>query len=116
MSRQLGKSRVPFFGTPEDAAILGEAPAVPELHGEAFVVASIDEAVKPLELPADIPLGFHQHQGENRATRRKNSATWAPQKGVDTSRRELLEQRQKHQRGKLDPELRRLQKRKAESK
>lgn len=112
----------PFFGMPEDAGILGE---IPPANDEVIAQHSL-----PAEVPSDIPLGFMPHQGENRATRRKASATWVPPKqtngagGIAASggppwppapaermptRRELFERRRKHQCGKLDPELRRLQ-------
>ncbi len=78
----------------------------------------------------ELPLGFHAHQGENRRTRRAAVANWAPPKqdhggdpraalnglvesGVQPppmpTRRELLKQRQRQRRGKLDIETRRLQ-------
>lgn len=58
------------------------------------------------EFGTEIALGFMPHQGENRTTRRAAVANFEV-KGV--SRRELLKQRQRQRRGKLDPELRRLQ-------
>jgi hypothetical protein len=80
-------------------------------------------------------LGFRQHQGENRKTRRAAVANWQPSQtnGAAASapaagsrapdpvkpaaaptermptRRELLKQRQRNRRGELDVELRRLQ-------
>ncbi len=70
-------------------------------------------------MPADIALGFRRHSGENRQQRRKAGATWVPHAEAVAevapigekmpTRRELLKQRRKHQRGKLDVELRRLQ-------
>lgn len=62
--------------------------------------------VKTLDVPADIALGFRPHAGENRKTRRAAVANFS-HPGV--SRRELLKQRQRNRRGKLDVELRRLQ-------
>lgn len=93
---------------PEDAGILGETPpANAEMHE---VRAVLDEIIVqhslPPEVPSDIALGFMPHQGENRATRRKASATFTH---PEFSRREGLLQRRARQRGKLDPELRRLQ-------
>jgi hypothetical protein len=97
------------------------------------------------EKGTEIALGFIPHRGENRRTRRTAVATWAPPeqdyKARNSSesranpvqrdeaeglhvppppdiptRRELWLQRQKQRRGKLDPELRRLQRRKAATK
>lgn len=75
-----------------------------------------------VEKGIDLPLGFMPHAGENRVTRRAAVANWAPPvspkvDGADMdrktpampTRRELLKQRQKQRRGKLDPETRRLQ-------
>lgn len=90
----------------------------------------IPGAVKPLhpdyrEMGTGIPLGFIPHQGENRRQRLAGVATWVPPEEPEPTtplapamgpaprmptRRELLAQRKKHRRGKLDPELRRLQK------
>jgi hypothetical protein len=101
--------------------------------------ASTENLIPPIFHPdavergAEIALGFRQHSGENRQQRRKAGATWVPPKtnGAEATatasmpapapvtasapaermptRRSLLKQRRKHQRGKLDVELRRLQ-------
>lgn len=113
------RTREPFYGMPEDLALLPDSererferePGLPEVYAE------FDELHQPahpdaVEKGVELPLGFHQHQGENRTTRRAAVANWQPPKvegEKPPTRRELLEQRQKHQRGKLDPELRRLQ-------
>jgi len=92
------------------------------------------------EKGTELPLGFIPHRGENRQQRRAGVATWAPPKADQPkaeagagaggeepgtrpggepppapmpTRRELWKQRQRQRRGKLDPELRRLQRRKA---
>lgn len=53
---------------------------------------------------------IHQHQGENRTQRRAAVANWVPPIGEKMpTRRELLHQRQRQRRGKLDIETRRLQ-------
>lgn len=100
---------------PEDAAIIGQEPDMVGSMGDGSSELETQElipgAVKTLhpdcrEKGTAIPLGFMPHQGENRATRRKASATFSH---PEFSRREGLLQRRKHQRGKLDPELRRLQ-------
>jgi len=130
--------RTPFYGGPEDRHILGsmgdgteaEPPPAPvdiadqvlaELHPEAEIIRR-----QPTEHGTEIALGFMPHNGENRQKRRAEVATWKPpaysSPKVDgggavhetmPTRRELLKQRQNQRRGKLDPELRRLQKRKA---
>lgn len=82
-------------------------------------------ALKPLhpdavEKGAAIPLGFMPHDGENRTQRRAAAATWVPpvlpEGEQPPTRRALWKQRQRQRRGKLDPELRRLQQRKAKAK
>jgi hypothetical protein len=120
--------RTPFFGMPEDREILGEPAAAvwPEVDTPPLLLELTPGDVKVLgadEIGAEIALGFMPCDHENRRTRRKASATWAPPKinqdrGPEATsppapamptRRELFEQRQKHQRGKLDPELRAMQ-------
>lgn len=61
----------------------------------------------------ELPLGFIPHRGENRTQRRAAVANFSAE-GAD--RRELWAQRQRQRRGKLDPELRRLQRQKAKAK
>ncbi len=87
------------------------------------------------ELGTEVALGFMPHQGENRKQRLAGVATWNPkdhgggqQSGAEPrpaagappppmpTRRELWKQRQRQRRGKLDPELRRLQREKAKTK
>lgn len=113
--------RTPFYGDPEDR----------ELLGPSFQLVTLDEMT---DVP---PRGFMPHQGENRTQRRAAVANWVPPKQITPvpagsevtcgfhtgttpapmpTRRELWLQRAKQRRGKLDPELRRLQRRKAESK
>lgn len=141
--------RQPFFGMPEDAGILdavsssgrtsgfdpdnagsNPATATDETIGAATAdTPSVAESETGRQPTVAVPLGrFYAHEGENRAMRRKASATWVPptydeqieKVGAPVpkmpTRRELFEQRRKHQRGKLDPELRRLQKEKARQK
>ena len=86
-----------------------------------------------VEKGVELALGFLPHRGENRRTRRAAVANWQPPAvssngrtpGFDPdnegsnppaatpprmpTRRELLGQRQRQRRGRLDPELRRLQ-------
>lgn len=83
---------------------------LPPSAGTAPVVA--------VELGTEQALGFIPHRGENRRTRLKEAATWeaTPAQreaagGKVPTRRELFEQRKRQRRGKLDVELRRLQKR-----
>jgi hypothetical protein len=59
-----------------------------------------------VERGIELPLGFMQHKGENRRARRAAVANFAH---PEVSRRELLKQRQRQRRGKLDIETRRLQ-------
>jgi hypothetical protein len=106
---------------PEDLELL------PELERERFVgnmgdgsaetesQELIPGAVKTThpdyrEQGTEMPLGFLPHQGENRKTRRTAVATFQSEA---FPRREGVRQIQKQRRGTLDPELRRLQKRKA---
>lgn len=65
-----------------------------------------------------LPLGFIPHRGENREKRLAGVKTWkATPEQVKAAeggpalptRRDMFEQRKKHERGKLDPVLRRLQ-------
>lgn len=76
----------------------------------------------------DLPLGFMPHRGENRRTRRAAVANWQPPQvtqkegaadperstygaaapAMMPTRRELLKQRKRRDRGTLDVELRRL--------
>lgn len=115
--------RTPFYGTPEDRALL------PESERERFVRSMGDgsdgepppELDAPIPIPVhpdycekgiELPLGFVPHKGENRTQRRSAVANFAH---PEANRRELLAQRQRERRGKLDIETRRLQ-RKALSK
>lgn len=127
------RTRQPFYGDPEDAALI-PGPDSPELPPEPqFTLLGIDEManipdealmseilnqVKPMhpdycEKGTEQPLGLIPHRGANRQQRRSAVANFQAE-GAD--RRELWQQRQRQRRGKLDPELRRLQKRKAQSK
>lgn len=96
-------------------------------------ITGIPRTVHPdaVEKGIELPLGFMPHKGENRRTRRKEVANWQPPKtrtmvvSPETAaafpvgstmpvermptRRELLKQRQRQRRGKLDIETRRLQ-------
>lgn len=136
--------RTPFYGDPQDRALLApsfellawdetanippEALELVEQYAERREIETQDAipgAVKPLhpdavEKGTEVPLGFMPHDGENRTQRRAAVATWVPPKLPEgeqpPTRRELLAQRQKQRRGTLDPELRRLQRRKAEAK
>jgi hypothetical protein len=89
-----------YFGSMGDGMTEGQA--------QEFVPG----AVKPLHHPdavekgAEYALGFMPHRDMNRKARRSAVANFE-EKGVD--RRELWRQRQQQRRGKLDPELRRLQ-------
>jgi hypothetical protein len=58
------------------------------------------------EKGTELALGLVPHRGENRTQRRAAVANFQAE-GAD--RRELWRQRQRQRRGKLDPELRRLQ-------
>ena len=99
--------RTPFFGTPEDAALLGEPTPTPE--PAQLVDVTEEEKGELLEQLERLGVGFAPHQGENRTQRLAGVANFVPPTKDDPSRRELLKQRQKRRRGKLDPELRRLQ-------
>jgi hypothetical protein len=114
----------------------------PELVMAASRPAAHPDAV---EKGIDLPLGFVPHRGENRRQRREAVANWQPPEQDQPSsgavgagegepgtrpgdepspatparmptRRELWAQRQRQRRGTLDPELRRLQRRKAQTK
>jgi hypothetical protein len=109
--------REPFFGMPEDRDILG--PGYPLVtfdetgyfNPECQALANAD-LLPPMTHPdavergIELPLGFMQHKGENRRARRAAVANFAH---PEVSRRELLKQRQRQRRGKLDIETRRLQ-------
>lgn len=131
--------REPFFGMPEDAHLLPEpAPGALDTEYEKALSAETDRRIEHFvagcemhRMPArerhpdfvekgvELPLGFHQHDGENRKTRRAAVANWVPpviekkasNQAVESAptRRELWLQRQRQRRGKLDPELRRMQ-------
>lgn len=88
----------------------------------ALLAEAVEAHERAGEIGVELPLGFMPHAGENRVTRRAAVANWEPPvspkvDGGDMdrktpampTRRELLKQRQKQRRGKLDPELRRLQ-------
>ncbi len=134
--------RTPFYGEAVDRELLGmelvgsmgdgSFVEVPVIINGAEASSRREPHPNYREIGADVPLGFIPHQGENRRTRRKAVAKWVPPKqelpkngvGGETSpptpamptRRELLKQRQRKRRGKLDPELRRLQREKARTK
>lgn len=126
------RSRHPFpdLTIYDEVATILDAPAEqvrqalergPEVHPDAR------------ELGVDLALGFMPHRGENRRTRRAAVANWQPPQvtqkegavaedperstsGVAAAapatmptRRELLKQRKRRDRGTLDVELRRLQ-------
>jgi hypothetical protein len=59
-----------------------------------------------VEKGIELPLGFMPHRGENRKTRRAAVANFAH---PEANRRDLLKQRQRQRRGKLDVKTRRLQ-------
>lgn len=99
--------RTPFFGTPEDAAILGEPTPTPE--PVQLVDVTEKEKGELLEQLERAIQRFTPYDGENRTQRLAGVANFVPPTKDDPSRRELLKQRQKQRRGKLDPELRRLQ-------
>lgn len=129
--------RTPFYGDAGDREILEPSfklvsvdemtDVPPAALAEAPVIIDGAEASSRREphpdyreKGAEIPLGFMPHQGENRKQRLAAAATWAPPKLPEgeqpPTRRALHEQRQKHRRGTLDPELRRVQRRKAQTK
>lgn len=83
-------------------------------RGQIIPDASLKQAVQAqwgVEIPA---AGFAPHGGENRHARRAAVATWEGAKNDDGkvvfTRRQSFEQSAARKRGKLDPELRRLQK------
>lgn len=125
----------PTLEPADDLTTVVTFPAGGENHSEiqAGQAGTVHENYR--EIGAAIPLGFMPHRGENRRTRRAAVATWSPKdhggdqrSGVEPrpaagvqpppmpTRRELLAQRQRQRRGTLDPELRRLQRRKAKAK
>ena len=68
----------------------------------------------PPEANTEPGRGFFAHQGENRRTRRAEVARFTPPEDTPKAeakgmRRRFLKQRQRRAMGKLDPELRRLQ-------
>lgn len=101
-------NRTPFYGMPEDRDILPAelrfavdemaaiAPEALDMIGhmgdgsdESVAQNVIPGAVKPLhpdyrEKGTELALGFHQHQGENRKTRRAAVANWQPPKITQT--------------------------------
>jgi hypothetical protein len=115
--------REPFFGVAEFDGIVpglelrtsmgdGSADEAPvQFHGHDPSAPSVPQDTPTThpdycEKGIELPLGFIPHQGESRTQRRAAVANFQAD-GVD--RRELWLQRQRQRRGKLDPELRRLQ-------
>lgn len=101
--------RAPFFGTPEDAALLGPMGMGVAPPPEQLVDVTDEEKSELLAQLERLGVGFAPHRGENRTQRLAGVANFVPPTKDDPSRRELLKQRQRQRRGKLDPELRRLQ-------
>ncbi len=139
------KRREPFFGEAVDRELLGPGfkPALegfeelgdlpPDLAELQTLNASptVDVERKAPQHPdavekgITLPLGFIPHRGENRVKRLAGVKTWAASpeqvKAAEggpalATRREMYEQRVKHQRGKLDPVLRRLQRERLKTK
>ncbi len=106
---------------------LGDLPpdlaALQTLGTEVEAQATIPGAVKPLHPDATekgitLPLGFVPHRGENRQKRLAGVRTWKATPEQEKvaeggpalpTRRDMFEQRKRHERGKLDTVLRRLQ-------
>lgn len=125
------RTRQPFYGDPEDAALLPdyELPSdipMPTLEPAGEVLADGTWLRTPeeeggqrahhpdaIEIGTELPLGLIPHRGANRQQRLAAVANFEAE-GAD--RRELWQQRQRQRRGTLDPELRRLQRRKAATK
>jgi hypothetical protein len=141
--------RTPFYGMPEDLALLPEsererlfAELPPDWMQSAEAMAATEVNLLPpmthpdaVEKGIELPLGFVPHRGENRRQRREAVAKWTPPADAEfvtpdtaqrvapigdkprmPTRRELWAQRQRQRRGTLDPELRRLQRRRAQTK
>lgn len=98
------RTRHPF----PDLTIYADDPAPVEQVRQAL---ELGPEVHPdaRERGVELALGFIPHRGENRKTRRAAVATWEQPEDVRTTRRELLKQRKRRDRGTLDVELRRLQ-------
>jgi hypothetical protein len=116
--------REPFFGVDEFNGIVptdyqphnsSESRGTPAQRDEAEGLCVPPPQRHPdyCEKGTELALGFIPHRGENRKQRLAAVANFSAE-GAD--RRELWRQRQRQRRGKLDPELRRLQRRKAENK
>lgn len=93
-------------------AIYASTPLTPDV-----LLAQAVDAQWNVETPA---AGLQPHQGENRHQRRASVASWEGAKNDDGkvvfTRRQAREQHHARKLGKLDPELRRLQKRKLKGK
>jgi hypothetical protein len=94
-----------------DAAFCGVNQIVGPRSGEGNPAGSVHPDY--CEKGTELALGFIPHRGENRRQRRAAVANF---EHPEADRRELWLQRQRQRRGKLDPELRRLQRRKAATK
>lgn len=95
-------------------------PDVEERDPEALGAVIVDPPAMPDYFPeheaetATEAGGFTAHTAENRKARRAGVATWTPPAQEENAprmptRRELLKQRKRNQRGTTDPALRRLQ-------
>lgn len=92
-------------------------PDVEETDPEELGATPVEVAPALEASNAPPALGFIPHGSENRRTRRREVAKWTPPEGPNMpTRRELLKQRQRNARGKLDPQLRRLQRQKLRQK
>jgi hypothetical protein len=91
----------------------------PELELSFEEPTAVEAEAQPAHHPdycekgTELALGLMPHRGENRRQRRAAVANF---EHPEADRRELWEQRKRQRRGKLDPELRRLQRRKAQTK
>lgn len=115
---QLQTLEVPFSA----ASSSGRTPGFdPENAGSNPAAATHPDAV---EKGTSIALGFIPHRGENRKRRLEGVKTWKATPEQEKAagdvplptRREMFEQRKRHERGKLDPVLRRLQRERLKTK
>jgi hypothetical protein len=97
--------------------VVGPAAGAENDSQKTEVAQNVKHHPDAVEKGTEVALGFMPHRGENRKKRLEGVKTWKATPEQEKAagdvplptRREMFEQRKKHERGKLDPVLRRLQ-------